>query len=100
MKQLIKIFLGFSLITSTALFANSQNHMGDHMHNGVMTNHSNPNGMTNEQMKELQEQQNNHMGDHMHNGVMTNHSNPNGMTNEQMKEQEHGHSNGNDQHGH
>jgi len=98
-KKLTIIYVGLSLAIATSLFASGNhkhnetetgsinNHMGDHMHNGKMMNHSNPNGMTNEQMKKMH--QNNHKGDHMHNGKMMNHSNPNGMTNEQMKNMKH-----------
>ena len=93
MKRFSIILLGVSLFTSAALFAtgshgeevkaSSNNHMGDHMHEGKMMNHSNANGMTNKEMKTPKE--NDHMGDHMHEGKMMNHSNTNGMTNNEMK---------------
>ena len=61
MKRFSIILLGVSLFTSAALFAtgshgeevkaSSNNHMGDHMHEGKMMNHSNTNGMTNNEMK-------------------------------------------------
>jgi hypothetical protein len=87
MKKLTTIILGLSLIASAALYAggthhknnkveSSNNHMGDHMHEGKMTNHMNPNAKTNKE--------NNHMGNHMHEGKMTNHMNPNAMTNKEM----------------
>lgn len=50
MKKIIVTLCGASLLAG-ALYANGD-HMGDHMHNGVMTNHSNPNGMTNAQMNQ------------------------------------------------
>jgi hypothetical protein len=53
MRKIKTIVMGLSLIASSALFADSNNHMGDHMHNGVMTNHNNPNGMTNAQMNKM-----------------------------------------------
>jgi hypothetical protein len=52
MKKIVATLLGTSLLAG-ALFANGE-HMGDHMHNGVMTNHMNPNGMTNQQMERSQ----------------------------------------------
>lgn len=52
MSKIKNIVMGLSLIAGSALLANGD-HMGDHMHNGVMTNHSNPNGMTNAQMAEM-----------------------------------------------
>ena len=74
MKKMLTITLGLSFVIISNLYA-SGNHQGDHMHEGIMMNHSNPNGMTNEQMSN---NVNNHQGDHMHKGKMTNHSNPNG----------------------
>lgn len=97
-KKLATAILGFSLVLSSALYADgshnhtktadttTNNHMGDHMHEGKMMNHMNEGGMTDAQMKEMH---NNHMGDHMHEGKMTNHSNPDGMTDEQMKKMGH-----------
>lgn len=104
MKKILFSTIGMGLFTTVLLaYGNNQDnnhmmqdkkvqvqndHMGDHMHNGQMMNHSNPNGMTSTQMKTIkdknQKSTNNHMGDHMHDGKMVNHSNPNGMTNAQI----------------
>lgn len=102
MKKISTILLGLSLLTSGVLYAHgntivneqtnemsqANNHMGNHMHNGKMTNHTNANGMTDKEMKEMSQADNNHMGDHMHNGVMSNHANTGGMTDTQMKKNE------------
>ena len=96
MKKLTTIILGLGLLASTSLYAggtndnktkveSSNNHMGDHMHEGKMSNHMNPNAMTNKKMSEMKEKkENNHMGDHMHEGKMKNHMNPNAMTNKEI----------------
>ena len=101
MKKSSILILGLSLITSVSLYAGGShghehkedtktsvnNHMGDHMHEGKMMNHSNPNGMTDKQMDKMKNSKDNdHMGDHLHEGKMMNHSNPNGMTNKEMNE--------------
>lgn len=98
MKKLSKILLGLSLLAGGSLYATGANdhehktetstvaettdHMGNHMHEGKMTNHMNMDGMTNEEMKKMHEKmENNHMGNHMHEGKMT----MDGMTDEEMK---------------
>jgi len=91
MKKMTTVILSASFLVSSALFAhggstqsNSNNtHMGDHMHNGKMSNHANSDGMTDAQMKKMANET--HMGDHMHNGKMSNHANSDGMTDAQMK---------------
>ena len=102
MKKLSKILLGLSLLAGGSLYATGANdhehktetstvaettdHMGNHMHEGKMTNHMNMDGMTDEEMKKMHEKmENNHMGNHMHEGKMTNHMNMDGMTDEEMK---------------
>lgn len=85
MNKLSTILLGLSLLLSTTLYAggandhkhkaeveSSNNHMGNHMHEGKMTNHMNENGRTDEEIKKME---NNHMGNHMHEGKMSNHTN-------------------------
>ena len=67
-------------ISSSILLANGSHdggheikmndHMGNHMHEGKMTNHMNVNGMPDKNMKK---KMNDHMGDHIHEGKMTNH---------------------------
>lgn len=117
-----KIVLSASLLTSTMLMASgshggghedmskmqnmdmnkmhkkmtkTNNHMGDHLHNGKMQNHMNSNGKTNAQLAKLkkskevtktnvQSKVNNHMGDHMHNGKMQNHMNQDGKPNAKL----------------
>lgn len=86
MNKMTAVIVSASFLISSALFAHGEstdNHMGDHMHNGKMTNHANPDGMTDAEMNKLKN--NSHVGDHMHNGKMTNHANSNGMTDDQMK---------------
>ena len=64
MKKMSTIIVGLSLFASSALFASgsgshghndeaktTNNHMGDHMHEGKMQNHMNENGMTDAKMK-------------------------------------------------
>ena len=101
MKKLSKILLGLSLLAGGSLYAagahdhehkaemattETSDHMGNHMHEGKMTNHMNMDGMTDEEMKKMHEKmENNHMGNHMHEGKMTNHMNMDGMTDEEMK---------------
>jgi len=51
MKKLTVSLLGASLLAG-ALFANSD-HMGNHMHEGKMMNHSNMSGMTDKQMAKM-----------------------------------------------
>jgi hypothetical protein len=47
MDNFIKMVLGLSIVASSTIFAdgghnsNNSNHMGDHMHNGKMSNHMN-----------------------------------------------------------
>jgi len=57
MKKITMLVLGISLFASSALMAHSDmpTHTGNHMHEGKMANHSNPNGMTDEQMKKMNE---------------------------------------------
>lgn len=43
MNRILRKFLGLSLVASSILYA-SGDHMGNHMHEGKMTNHMNPNG--------------------------------------------------------
>ena len=50
MKKILTIGLSFVIMSN--LYA-SGDHQGDHMHEGKMTNHSNSNGMTNEQMRKM-----------------------------------------------
>ena len=91
MKKVAVVTLTISLMAGSTLFAHgtantnssNSNHMGNHMHNGKMTNHANKNGIPDTQVKKMGS--NTHTGDHMHNGKMTNHANNNGMTNTQMK---------------
>ena len=63
MKKITTIVLGLSLFVSSALMAhgNLPTHTGNHMHEGKMTNHSNPNGMTDIQMKKMNKAQKNGM---------------------------------------
>jgi len=55
MKRITTIVFGLSLFTSSALMAHGDipSHTGNHMHEGKMTNHMNPNGMTDTQMKKM-----------------------------------------------
>lgn len=48
MNRILKIIVGLSLVSSSVLYAN-----GDHMHEGKMTNHMNPDGATNTKMKQM-----------------------------------------------
>lgn len=85
MKKSITVLLGVCLSVSS-VYAGS-NHVGDHMHEGKMTNHSNPNSMTNRQisnMDNMNNNANNHQGDHMHEGKMANHSNPNRASSKEL----------------
>lgn len=52
MQKLSIIVIGISLLASTSLFAHSKvvTHQGNHLHQGKMSNHSNPQGMTDCQM--------------------------------------------------
>lgn len=52
MNRMLKIVMGLSLVASSALYA-SGDHTGDHMHEGKMTNHMNPDGATNTKMKQM-----------------------------------------------
>ena len=63
MKKITTLVSGLSLFVSTALMAhgNIPTHTGNHMHEGKMTNHSNPNGMTDVQMKKMNEAKKNGM---------------------------------------
>lgn len=47
--QKVLLGLGLSLFVSSGLYA-SEDHMGDHMHEGKMTKHMNMDGMTTKQM--------------------------------------------------
>ena len=104
MKKLSKILLGLSLLAGGSLYATGANdhehktetstvaettdHMGNHMHEGKMTNHMNIDGMTDAEMKKNMNEKTettDHMGNHMHEGKMTNHMNIDGMTDEEMK---------------
>lgn len=65
MKKISTIVLGLSLMASSALYASgsgnhghedktkTNNHKGDHMHEGKMQNHMNENGMTDAQMNNM-----------------------------------------------
>ena len=55
MQKLSTLVVGLCLLGSTGLFAHSKvvTHQGDHMHQGKMSNHSNPNGMTDAEMKKM-----------------------------------------------
>lgn len=66
MNKLTKILLGLSLLAGSALYASgshsdehktkvesSNDHMGNHMHEGKMTNHMNMDGMSDEEMKKM-----------------------------------------------
>ena len=55
MKKITTFVLGLSLFASSALMAHGDmpTHTGNHMHEGKMSNHSNPNGMTDAQMKKM-----------------------------------------------
>jgi hypothetical protein len=100
MKKLSTILLGLSLLAGASLYAagahdhehkattETTDHMGDHMHEGKMTNHMNMDGMTDAEMKKNMNEKTettDHMGNHMHEGKMTNHMNMDGMTDEEMK---------------
>ncbi len=63
MKKITTMVLGLSLFASSALIAHSDipTHTGNHMHEGKMANHSNPNGMTDTQMKKMNEAKKNGM---------------------------------------
>jgi len=63
MKKITTLALGLSLFASSALMAHSNipTHTGNHMHEGKMSNHSNPNGMTDTQMKKMNESKKNGM---------------------------------------
>jgi len=63
MKKITTLVLGLSLFASSALMAHSNipTHTGNHMHEGKMSNHSNPNGMTDAQMKKMNEAKKNGM---------------------------------------
>lgn len=63
MKKITTLVLGLSLFASSALIAHSDipTHTGNHMHEGKMANHSNPNGMTDTQMKKMNEAKKNGM---------------------------------------
>jgi len=52
MQKLSIIVVGLCLLGSTSLFAHSKvvTHQGNHLHQGKMSNHSNPQGMTDCQM--------------------------------------------------
>jgi len=65
MKKISTIVIGLSLIVSSALYADNNDHTGDHMHQGKMANHANANGMTNSSMS------NSNMGAY-HNQMMIN----------------------------
>lgn len=52
MNRILKIVVGLSLSASSVLYA-SADHTGDHMHEGKMTNHMNPDGATNTKMKQM-----------------------------------------------
>ena len=69
MKKITIISLGFILLGSTILFADNNNHMGDHMHDGKMQNHANEMHMTNEQMQHMSMTQNKNV---YHNQIITN----------------------------
>ena len=72
MKKLSKILLGLSLLAGGSLYATGANdhehktetstvaettdHMGNHMHEGKMTNHMNMDGMTDEERKKMHEE--------------------------------------------
>lgn len=51
--QKVLLGLGLSLFVSSGLYA-SEDHMGDHMHEGKMTNHMNMDGMTTKQMQDTE----------------------------------------------
>ena len=53
--QKVLLGLGLSLFVSSGLYA-SEDYMGDHMHEGKMTNHMNMDGMTDEEMKKMHEE--------------------------------------------
>jgi len=48
MQKLSTLVVGLCLLGSASAFAHTKivTHQGDHMHQGKMSNHSNPNGMT------------------------------------------------------
>ena len=51
--QKVLLGLGLSLFVSSGLYA-SEDHTGDHMHEGKMTNHMNMDGMTTKQMQDTE----------------------------------------------
>mgnify|MGYP000689228892 CR=1 FL=1 len=53
MKKVTITFLAASLLAG-ALYANAD-HMGNHKHEGKMTNHANPSGMTDSKMENMKE---------------------------------------------
>lgn len=100
MKKLSTILLGLGLFLSSALYATGTHehkaeaatidHMGNHMHEGKMTNHMNMDGMTDEEMKKNMNKSTettDHMNmngmtsDNMENNQMDNAMNKNGMKN-------------------
>ena len=80
MNRMLKIVIGLSLVASSSLYA-SGDHTGDHMHEGKMTNHMNPNGETNTKMKK-------NMKDMDHGKMNMNHKKSN-MLNSGMKPYHH-----------
>ena len=78
MKKITTTILGLSLMASTALFAHGDkkvnDHTGDHMHEGKLTNHSNTNGMPDSHMKNMNHGSSNMSSNNMqayHNQMMT-----------------------------
>lgn len=80
MNRMLKIIMGSSLVVSSVLYA-SGDHMGDHMHEGKMTNHMNPNGATNTNMKKDMKQ--------MDHGKMNMNHKKSNMSNSSMKPYHH-----------
>ena len=57
MQKLSTLVVGLCLLGSSSLFAHSKvvTHQGDHMHQGQMSKHSNPIGMTSAQMAKFKQ---------------------------------------------
>ena len=91
----ISLFL-ISLVVSANLYANesskskneyenNNDHMGNHIHDGKMTNHMNMNGMTDEEMKKMHDKMNGMNDEEM----KKNHEKLDSMSNEEMKKMGH-----------
>ncbi len=62
---LILLFISINLYANKSSkskneYENNNDHMGNHMHDGKMTNHMNMNGMSDEEMKNMHKNMPNH----------------------------------------